>query len=24
MGTDQGEKMVITDTHISHSPMKEG
>ncbi len=22
--TDQGEKMVITDTHISHSPMKEG
>lgn len=22
--TDQGEKMVITDTHISHSPMPEG
>ncbi|CCO24159.1 type VI secretion system Vgr family protein [Maridesulfovibrio hydrothermalis] len=22
--TDQGEKMVITDTHISHSPMTEG
>lgn len=22
--TDQGEKMVITDTHIAHSPMKEG
>ncbi len=22
--TEQGEKMVITDTHISHSPMKEG
>ncbi|SMF09457.1 type VI secretion system Vgr family protein [Desulfovibrio gilichinskyi] len=22
--TDQGEKMIITDTHISHSPMSEG
>lgn len=22
--TDQGEKMVITDTHIAHSPMEEG